>query len=307
VKDLLKLVGCWIAFIVAIMASNFVGQAFHLAAMKTLQSASPQALILAQLLGGAVLVAGLYPLARGLAARPFIRAAMIAAFLFFALGVNTLIEVKFFTHFLDAGITSSIVLYVLLAAFVGGAVGFCFGARGDAAGLASHTPLFAPRALPSDTRALPAWLARVAIAWLAWPFIYFFFGMCIAPIVVPYYKAGIAGLQLPQSMAFIFGIQLVRSVMFLVTSLPFVAFWRGSLRGLWLAMGLAHAFTIGIYGLVGATFFPMAVRVAHAGEITGDSFAYAGLLVLLFSAVAKRSVASSPAAPLFNSAAPATK
>ena len=299
-KDLLKLLGCWIAFLVAIMTSGIVGQVFHLAAMKTPQGTSPQSLILAQLLGGAVLVAGLYPLARGLFGRPLMRARMIAAFLFFALGVDGLIEVKLFTHFVDAGMASSIILYVLLATFVGGAAGFCFGARDSAARLASHT-------LPSATRSLPSWLARVGVAWLAWPFIYFFFGMCIAPIVVPYYKAGIAGLQLPQSMAFIFAVQLIRSVLFLATSLPFVAYWRGSRRGLWLALGMAHAFTIGIYGLAGATFFPMALRIAHAAEIAGDSFAYAGLLVLLFSAAAKKSAASSGAAQVFASAAHATK
>ncbi|HUB50881.1 MAG TPA: hypothetical protein VL986_01855 [Terracidiphilus sp.] len=299
-KDLLKLFGCWVAFIVAMMTSGIIGQAFHLAAMNIPHGTTMQAMFLAQLLGGAVLVVGLYPLARGLAARPLMRAAMIAAFLLFALGANGLIEIKLFTHFADAGMASSIVVYVLLAALVGGAVGFCFGARGDTAGLATH-------ALSSATRSMPSLLARVGAAWLAWPFIYFFFGMCVAPIVVPYYKAGIAGLQLPQSMAFLFGIQLIRSVLFLATSLPFIAYWRGSRRGLWLALGMAHAFTIGLYGLIGTTFFPMVLRIAHSAEITCDSFAYAGLLVLLFSAAAKKSGVSSEAAPVFASAAPATK
>ena len=50
---------------------------------------------------------------------------------------------------------------------------------------------------------------------------------------------------------------------------------------------MAHAFTVGFYGLVGATFLPMVLRVAHSIEIAGDSFAYAGLLVLLFAAPSK--------------------
>jgi hypothetical protein len=64
---------------------------------------------------------------------------------------------------------------------------------------------------------------------------------------------------------------------------------------------MAHAFTVGFYGLVGATFLPMVLRVAHSAEIAGDSFAYAGLLVLLFaapSAIANSTTATIEAVPL---------
>ena len=104
--------------------------------------------------------------------------------------------------------------------------------------------------------------------------------------MVPYYNAGIAGLRIP-ALSTILVVQLVRSVIFLAASLPFIALWKGSRRGLWLALGMAHAFTVGFYGLVGATFLPMVLRVAHSVEIAGDSFAYAGLLVLLFAAPSK--------------------
>jgi hypothetical protein len=86
--------------------------------------------------------------------------------------------------------------------------------------------------------------------------------------------------------------QLIRSLPFLITSLFFVALWKGSRRGLWLALGLAHAFTIGLYGIVGATFLPVVLRITHSIEMTCDAFAYTGLLVLLFTAPAAANVST---------------
>jgi hypothetical protein len=111
--------------------------------------------------------------------------------------------------------------------------------------------------------------------------------MCVGPIVVPYYNAGIAGLKLPH-LSLILELQLFRSIIFLAVSLPFIALWKGSRRGLWFALGLTHAVVVGIYGLIGATFLPWVLRITHSVEITCDSFAYAGLLVLLFSAPAAK-------------------
>jgi cytochrome bd-type quinol oxidase subunit 2 len=119
--------------------------------------------------------------------------------------------------------------------------------------------------------------------------------MCVAPFVEPYYTSGALGLRIPPMLT-IFELQLFRSVVFLAISLPFIAMWKDSRRNLWLALGLTHAVVVGIYGLVGATFLPMVLRISHSLEITGDSFAYAGLLVLLFTASAVP--AAKPAAVL---------
>jgi hypothetical protein len=280
-KDLFKLAICWIAFIAAAIVSGIISRIFHLPSITLPGGMSIQSMFLAQLVGGVVLVVGLYPLARGLAARGVVRAAAIGGFLLMGFGLNGLIETRIFTHFLDGGIGGSVAFYAALAAFLGAAIGFSFGSNGQPTGFARRTLL--------------AWLWRGAVAWLAWPVTYFFFGMCIAPVVTPYYRAGIAGLQLPSSVAVIFGVQLIRSVFFLSTSLPFVALWKGSRRSLWFTLGLAHAFTIGIFGLVGAAWLPMVLRVVHSVEITGDSFAYAGLLVLLFAAAPEKSSADQAA------------
>ncbi|MGB6829153.1 MAG: hypothetical protein WBE41_13985, partial [Terracidiphilus sp.] len=68
-KDLFKLVICWIAFIAAIIASGIISRIFHLASITLPGGVSIQSMFLLQLVSGVVLVVGLYPLARGLAAR----------------------------------------------------------------------------------------------------------------------------------------------------------------------------------------------------------------------------------------------
>jgi len=279
-KTAIRLGLCWIVFISAMFLSGSVAGALHLRAGVMPAGISAQSLFLAQIVSGAVLVIGLWPLARSLAAPSVLRASAFVAFLFLAFGVNGMIEARKFTSFLDGGIGSAVVFYSGISILVGTIVGLLFGNSGSPTGLQSH--------------GWPSWSARVAAAWLGWPIIYFFFGMCIAPIVVPYYNAGVGGLRIPP-MSVIITTQLVRSPIFLVSSLPFVALWKGSRRGLWLALGMAHAFTIGLYGLVGATFLPMVLRITHGIEMTCDSFAYAGLLVLLFAAPSAMTSARPPA------------
>lgn len=267
-KTAFRLVLCWIAFVVALMLSGFVNGVLHLHAVPLPGGVSPQSLFLSQLVAGAVLVAGLWPLARSLAAPAYARAAAFIAFLLFALGVSGIIEARKFTNFLDQGIASAVSFYLCLAIVLGTAVGLLFGSAGRPAGL-PHRALLAT-----------AW--RDACAWLAWPAVYLIFGMCIAPIVTPYYGAGIAGLRIP-ALSVVIQTQLFRSLMFFLTSMLFITLWKGSRRLLWLALGLAHTCTIGLYGLVGATFLPLVLRITHSIEMTRDAFAYTGLLVLLFA------------------------
>lgn len=267
-KDLLKLIVCWVAFGVAMVGSGVVGGALHVRFAVPDTNTPASVLFLTQLVAGAVLVAGLYPLARGLAASTAVRVLMLGSFYFAALGVNGVIETKYFTHMLDHGIAGAEVFYVVGAILLGGSLGLQFGSKGESMGLARHD--------------WTGWAGRGIAAWLSWPAVYLFFGMCVAPIVVPYYNAGVLGLQIPP-MGTIFALQLVRSVIFLAASLPFIALWRGSRLGLWLSLGLAHTAVVGLYGLVAANFLPTVLRMAHGLEITADSFAYAGLLVLLFA------------------------
>ena len=73
-------------------------------------------------------------------------------------------------------------------------------------------------------------MLHYALAWLAFPPIYFVFGLCVAPFVVPYYASGVPGFMIP-SLGTIAATQLVRSALFLAASVPLVRLWRGGRSG----------------------------------------------------------------------------
>jgi hypothetical protein len=127
---------------------------------------------------------------------------------------------------------------------------------------------------------MPLLIMRLVAAWFAFPVIYLVFGMCVAPIVLPYYR-GISFLHIPPMLTII-ELQMIRSVVFLACSLPLIALWKGTRRHLWIALGLAHAVVVGLYGLTSTTFLPRILRVTHGVEILADSFVYTGVLVSLF-------------------------
>jgi hypothetical protein len=152
-KDLLKLLAAWAAFVLATIATGVVTTVLHLRPITIPGQTSVATQLLLQLAGGAVLVLGLYPLARGLSASAAVRSVALGAFLFFALGVNGTIEGKFFTHFFDGKVAAAAVYYSFLALLVGATLGWLFGRREPPAGLPHRSPL--------------AWAGRTAAAWLA--------------------------------------------------------------------------------------------------------------------------------------------
>lgn len=262
-KVLLKLLGCFLVAILSLVLSGFVSQLLKLpsaaVADQTLQ-------MLMAALACCILTAGLIPLARGLGGPGAVRACAMTAFMLLAFAVNTLIEAFFFITTFRSSAAAAAAMYLVSAVLIGWATGLMFGS--------SDTP----SALP--TLRFTGDLGRTALAWIGWPFIYLLFGSCIAPIVLPYYRS-IPSLHIPP-LGTIVAVQLVRSVFFLASSLPLIALWRGSRRDLWFSLGLAHFVTVGGFGVVAGTFLNAVLRITHGIEIACDSFAYAGLLVLLF-------------------------
>lgn len=267
-KVLLKLLVCLFVAILSLVLGGMIVQAIGAHAAALPSTTSPTARTLAAFLGYGVLAVGLAPLARGLAGSALVRAVVVICFLVIALGVNTIIEAFFFTTMLDKGITTSVVMSLVPSILIGCAVAFSFGGEGQRTGI---RPL-----------GFSGILGRGVLAWLGWPVIYLAFGMCVAPIVTPYYHS-LSFLRIP-TMGTLVEVQLVRSVFFMASSLPLIALWSGSRRSLWLTLSLAHFVAVGGYGLIAGTFLPTVLRVSHGIEIACDSFVYAGLLVLLFSA-----------------------
>jgi hypothetical protein len=81
-KTVLKLIVCWFAYVVAMLATGVVCNAFHLASGLPPNSTPMAVQLASQLVAGALLVLGLYPLARGLAGSALVRAAVLGGFFF---------------------------------------------------------------------------------------------------------------------------------------------------------------------------------------------------------------------------------
>ena len=142
-KDLVKLFVCWLAFLAALFIDAILSGALHLHTANLQGSTKIGALFLLQMLSGAILVIGLYPLARHLAAPRCTCACAIGSFLLLAFGVNGIIEAAKFSHMIDNAIPSVALFYFAIAILVGCTMGLFFGAPGPAVGF--------------PHRALPAW------------------------------------------------------------------------------------------------------------------------------------------------------
>lgn len=257
-----------VAYGFALIFSGMLVVVLHLPTMPTIpgETRSPETQFLTTMLLSTLLIASLLPLANGLRGSWLYRGIAIAGLLFVTLGLNTVIELTIFSNLLPNGNLLVSTFFVLPALLPAAVVTF-----GKA------------RTEPATFGSLNAtgWGWRLLVAWLAFPVIYFVFGMFVGPIVVPYYNAGVAWLKIPP-IDVILRTQLLRSLFFLAASFPAVLLWTKSRRQFILAMGLAHAMTVGIFQLAGASFLPAVLRVAHSLEITADSFAYAAVLGLLF-------------------------
>jgi len=248
---------------IATMLAGAIASALPLSPPVSLPGTSPS--FLSMLFGSLVLVVGVVPIASGLGGRFATRWLALGLMLYLATGVNTVVELSIFGT--EGGRRYLLVFYFL-----------CFVATAAALAM-QYDSQRSPSALPH--LGLGQWLWRVAVAWLSFPVIYFLFGLCVAPFVIPIYQAGVAGLHIPP-LDVIMRTQLLRSFLFLASSLPVILLWTGSRRRLMLALGWAHTGMVGLYGLSQANFMPPTLRVLHSLEITADSFVYALVLAWLF-------------------------
>jgi len=59
--------------------------------------------------------------------------------------------------------------------------------------------------------------------------------------------------------------------------------WQRSKRSLFLSLGFALFVLVGFLYMLGAYYMPLNIRIPHTLEILADSFAYAGVLVVLLA------------------------
>jgi hypothetical protein len=268
------------AWLIGTMFSGALASALHLPLPSLPGNSSPAEAFAWFALASLLLAAGTALAASRLRGGFRTRWLALGALLFICVGVNTAIEAVVFSSTIQPSQGVTLACMSLIPSVLAAAI------------LARR-----PQRLGANPVAMPAfgslgWSWRLIAAWLAFPVLYFIFGMIIAPFVLDAYRQGIAGLRIP-SGAETLTTQLVRSPIFLAVVLPCVLLWNGSRRSLGIRLGLALAILIGAYGLVQATFFPMHLRIVHTLEIAADELAYAFVLAWLF-----RPAESKAAAPL---------
>jgi hypothetical protein len=275
-----KILLCAFIYVCGTVVTGIITTQLHIAVLAPFPGVTPERAFKYLVLLSPLLAIGVAPLAAGLAGRRNLRWLALGVLVYVALGVNTAIELTAFSSTLGKAYPALFVNYFLPCAVLTAALAFFF---------SSHQPL------PSrQSMSVWQWTWRAVVAWLAFPIVYFMFGMCVAPFVTKYYLAGVAGLKIP-AMSVILKTQAIRSALFLAVSLPVIRLWTGSRARLLLTLGLAHAILVGVFGLAQAFFLPAVLRVAHSIEITADSFAYAAVLVWLF-APKRRAIAPEHAA-----------
>ncbi len=220
------------------------------------------------LLAALLLGAALYLLARGIRGSLVFRWFVLFAFTYISYCVNNQIESAIFTTM--GGFDTMLVFFIIPCALVAGAAALLVKPPDEATVL---TTIF------SD-RPMSAWWWRATLAWLAFPVIYYLFGMLIYPFVADAYEGGELGLVVP-SQSVVLSAVIFRSLLFLLVTIPILTNWSRSRRSLMLALAAAFAAMVGAVGMIEASWMTTTMRIVHGLEITADSIVHAWVLVTL--------------------------
>lgn len=221
-----------------------------------------------------VLAAGLIPLARRLHGPYWKRWLSVAALCYVCLGLASPLEGAIFTTL--GGMASIPVLFIPPCLLFAAAVTALF--KPTPTGLPPHATV---RRFFRD-RTPRRWALRLLAATLAFPVVYWTFGLMVAPFVMPYYQQGQFDLSIP-SPGVIVLTQFARGLLFLAGSVPILILWSGSRRQLVLALGLAFYMLVGLFGMVQSYWLAPTLQILHNTEILADSMVYALAIALLLA------------------------
>ncbi len=273
-----KLPLCGLAFLVGMIASGIILPLLGLQAPAMPAGTDANTVLLYFLLGSLVLAFALSFLARGLDDGWPIRALVLGLFSWAWNGVGMVLEAG---TFMTTGAASSAgsMLFTMLNMLLPGV-----------ALAAMVALLFRPPASERHGPGLRGLFARPArdLAWrlaaalVAYPAIYIACGLVVRPFIEGYYSSGAYELVAP-TWGQIIPLQLARSLLFLLASLPILAAWRSTRRGLALALGLAVCVLVAFMPVITAYWFPWQMRLFHGLELATSSFGYAALLVALLA------------------------
>jgi hypothetical protein len=124
------------------------------------------------------------------------------------------------------------------------------------------------------------WIWRLGSAVLAYPLVYFTFGLMVNPFIQKFYSLGQYELSQPTWEQLI-PLQLARSILFLLVSLPVLAWWRGSKTELWLKLGASIFVLTAFMAVIASYWFPWELRLFHGLELLADAMVYSAALAVL--------------------------
>lgn len=232
-------------------------------------------------MAGSMLVAFVLSFISGSLRTPFILRWLILAELIWTLGVVGMVIESFF--FMTTGAVSSLsnAVFTLLnflvpSLFLSGLVAALFRPAPERA-----VPFVRNLREYFSMHGSSTWLWRILAAVLAYPFLYFSFGLLVHPFIQGYYAAGQFELTTP-TWGQLIPLQLIRSLMFLVVTLPVIIGWSGSRRSLWVWLGLTIFVLTAFMAVITSYWFPWQMRLFHGMELLADGLVYAGVLVGLF-------------------------
>ena len=219
-------------------------------------------------LAALVLAAAVFLLARGVCGSTAFRWLVLFVFTYVSYCVNNQIEGAVFST--AQGFETNLVFFVIPCALIAGAAVLLVKAPDEDGVLAT---------VLSD-RPVSVWWWRPVIAWLAFPLIYYFFGMFAYPLVADAYESGGLGLEVP-SPGLVISAIFVRSLLFLLVTIPILMYWSRSRGSLIVTLAAALAAMVGVAAMIESAWLPTTMRIVHGVEITADSLVHAWVLVAL--------------------------
>jgi hypothetical protein len=267
-----KICLCALSTVVGIMVAGLLSSALHLEPPKLPGPVNNQLLGLLCLVGGLVLSLALAALSPQLPGRRRSRFMIIGWFVFAWLGINNTIEATIFTTL--GGGPVMVVTMLFVSIFVAGAVVWLFDSHMAATLCSNSFHRF------FDNRTVAQWAVRLLLVVVAFPVIYFFFGMPVGLMVGRFYQNQSFDLRMP-SLGVVIGVQFLRGLIALLATLPILVVWPASRQRFEWTFGLNLFVVAGLYGLIQAYWMPWTLRSVHLVELFLDSVAYGWLLAIL--------------------------
>ncbi len=269
---------CTIAFVVGLILSDPLVKALHMQTPEVPVGTDPNLILLWMVISSLLVAAVLSFVARGIQGNWAVRWAILFALIWGGSAVNMVIEAALFTTSgavsSSQTMTTTMVIYALPSLFLALALALLFPPASPGLGLGQALRLFFAQ------RSSGSWLWRLPLAVLAFPLVYFGFGLLVQPFVGSVYAEGLYEMQLP-TWGQMIPVQLARGVLFLLISLPVIATWRFRTVQLMAALGMSFFILLSFMSVLTAYWLPLDFRLIHGLEILADSLVYVALVVPL--------------------------